>query len=67
MCPEGPEGRSGYLTAAVVRIRTFSERERGTNMAQIRWANWLHNFCRLESPQLFRAGREDTNAHSSEG
>ena len=50
-------GQSGYVTPAVSRIPTASERGGGgdSEVAHL-WAKWLRHPCRLGDPHRFRAG-----------
>ena len=48
-------GRNGYLTPAVSRIPTASEREAESEVAH-NWAKWLPHPCRIGDPHRFRAG-----------
>ena len=48
-------GQSGYLTPAVSRIPTASERGAKSEVAH-KWAKWLPHPCRIGDPHRFRAG-----------
>ena len=48
-------GQSGYLTPAVSRIPTASERGAKSEEAH-KWAKWLPHPCRIGDPHRFRAG-----------
>ena len=48
-------GQSGYLTPAVSRIPTASERGAKSEVAH-KWANWLPHPCRIGEPHRCRAG-----------
>ena len=48
-------GQSGYVSPAVSRIPTASERGGKSEVAQL-WAKWLRHPCRLGDPHRFRAG-----------
>ena len=48
-------GQSGYLTPAVSRIPTASERGAKSEVAHL-WAKWLPHPCRIGDPHRFRAG-----------
>ena len=48
-------GRNGYLTPAVSRIPTASERRAESEVAH-NWAKWLPHPCRIGDPHRFRAG-----------
>ena len=48
-------GRNGYLTLAVSRIPTASERGAESEVAH-KWAKWLPHPCRIGDPHRFRAG-----------
>ena len=50
-----PSGQSGYITPAVPRIPTASERGAKSEVAQL-WAKWLHHACRLGAPHRFTPG-----------
>ena len=48
-------GQGGYITLAVSRNPSASERGTNSEVAHL-WARWLHNPCRLGEPLCFRAG-----------
>ena len=48
-------GQNGYLTPAVSRIPTASERGAKSEVAH-KWAKWLPHPCRIGDPHRFRAG-----------
>ena len=48
-------GQIGYLTPAVSRSPTASERGAKSEVAH-KWANWLPHPCRIGEPHRFRAG-----------
>ena len=48
-------GQNGYLTPAVSRIPTTSERGAKSEVAH-KWAKWLPHPCRIGDPHRFRAG-----------
>ena len=48
-------GRNGYLTPAVSRIPTASERGAQSEVAH-KWAKWLPHPCRIGDPHRLRAG-----------
>ena len=48
-------GQSGYVTPAVSKIPTASERGKRSEVAH-KWAKWLCHPCRLGDPHRFRAG-----------
>ena len=48
-------GQSGYVTRAVSRIPTASERGARSEVAHL-WAKWLRHPCRLGDPHRVRAG-----------
>ena len=48
-------GQGGYITPAVSRSPSATERETNSEVAH-KWARWLHNPCRLGEPLRFRAG-----------
>ena len=48
-------GQSGYVTPAVSRIPTASERGGKSEVAHL-WAKWLRHPCRLGDPHRFRSG-----------
>ena len=50
-------GQSGYVTLAVSRIPTASERGGKSEVAHL-WAKWLRHPCRLGDPHRFKAGGE---------
>ena len=53
-------GQSGYVTPAVSRIPTASERGGKSEEAQ-EWAKWLRHPCRLGDPHRCRAGGKITS------
>ena len=55
-------GQSGYITPAVPRIPTASERGAKSEVAHL-WAKWLRHPCRLGDPHRFKAGGKSEVAH----
>ena len=48
----------GYVTPTVLGVPTASQQGTKSELAH-KWADWLHNPCRLGGPQRFRADDKD--------
>ena len=48
-------GPIGYIAPAALRVPNASRRGTKSEVAH-KWADWLHNLCRLQGPQCFKQG-----------